>query len=218
MREESALVLHFAFSVLRHWGALVTSGVFIGGLGMWQGTGHPVAHWVYWMVAVFGLVIAFYKAWLNEYQQTAILAAQLKGVSAHSESESTKKDLIRIITVLRDLQEKTIRWRGITNHNWGLAGPIGKLLPADWSGIIYEAGKLSSELRSQVEAVGRKVFRAEELVTEFQNQPPSFRQEPLVNQAYILFDEAIPILAKVLAAFESAEALIQRKPIDKSNS
>ena len=65
-----ALVRKLAYwlvSVCRHWGSLVTSGVLIGGLGVWQGTDHRVSPYVYWLVAVLGLISAFYRTWAVEH-------------------------------------------------------------------------------------------------------------------------------------------------------
>ncbi len=54
-------------AVRRHWGILVTSGALIGALGIWQGLGHAVHPTVYWVVAIGGVVLAFYRAWVAEY-------------------------------------------------------------------------------------------------------------------------------------------------------
>jgi hypothetical protein len=59
-------ILSFFNVVRRHWGSLVTSGALIGALGIWQGARHPVKPWVYWAIAVVGLVTAFYYAWRDE--------------------------------------------------------------------------------------------------------------------------------------------------------
>ena len=56
----------FAWAVLKHWGAIVTGGIFIGLLGIWEGTGHHVAPTVYWIVAISGTFIGCYKAWNDE--------------------------------------------------------------------------------------------------------------------------------------------------------
>jgi hypothetical protein len=53
-------------SVGQHWGSLVTGGVIIGALGIWQGVGHTVKAWVYWSVAILGLGVANYLAWEDE--------------------------------------------------------------------------------------------------------------------------------------------------------
>lgn len=53
-------------SVSRHWGSLVTGGVLIGALGVWQGTDHHVPPSIYWIVAVLGLITASYRAWAVE--------------------------------------------------------------------------------------------------------------------------------------------------------
>ena len=58
--------LEYANAIRKHWGALVTSGALVGGLGIWQGTGHVVSHGVYWAVVLAGLMGASYRAWAAE--------------------------------------------------------------------------------------------------------------------------------------------------------
>ena len=53
----------FVIAVLKKWGSLVTGGVLIGCVGIWQGTGHTVPAWVYAAIAAGGLLISFFKAW-----------------------------------------------------------------------------------------------------------------------------------------------------------
>jgi hypothetical protein len=61
--------IHFLEAVVKHWGVLVTGGFAIGILGIWQGTGHPVRPWVYWIVAIAGLFLAFFKAWNDQVNE-----------------------------------------------------------------------------------------------------------------------------------------------------
>jgi hypothetical protein len=56
----------FVFAVARHWGSLVSGGFLIGVLGIFQGTGHAVPAWVYWLVAIVALFVACFRAWLEE--------------------------------------------------------------------------------------------------------------------------------------------------------
>jgi hypothetical protein len=53
----------FLNSVRKHWGSLVTSGSIIGVLSIWQGTGHSVRAWIYWLVAILGFTIACFQTW-----------------------------------------------------------------------------------------------------------------------------------------------------------
>lgn len=69
--------LEYIRAVFKHWGVLVTSGVGIGALGIWQGTGHFTPHWVYWLVAAIGIVAACYKAWNEERQNVVNLTERL---------------------------------------------------------------------------------------------------------------------------------------------
>jgi hypothetical protein len=66
MQAEIVYISRFCRAVVRHWGSLVTSGAIIGGIGIWQSTGHHVPGNAYWAIAVVGLFIAFYLAWREE--------------------------------------------------------------------------------------------------------------------------------------------------------
>jgi hypothetical protein len=70
------LPLKFITAVLKHWGIIVTSGIVIGLLSLWQNTGHGVPHSVYWSVAVIGLLTAFYRTWLDQYKQVVKLTSE----------------------------------------------------------------------------------------------------------------------------------------------
>ena len=63
-------VSQFLEAVVKHWGVLVTGGFAIGVLGIWQGTGHPVRPWVYWIVAIVGFFVASFKAWNDQVNET----------------------------------------------------------------------------------------------------------------------------------------------------
>jgi len=78
----------FLIAVVRHWGALVTGGVVIGLLWLWQGTGHTVKPWVFWLVAVVALFIASFKAWNDQFnaREAAEKTIQkLRGASPQSD-------------------------------------------------------------------------------------------------------------------------------------
>ena len=66
--DQNELILYLD-AIRRHWGSLVTGGAFIGILGIWQGLGHQVSPWVYWMIAILGLGVASYLAWLDEHRK-----------------------------------------------------------------------------------------------------------------------------------------------------
>ena len=79
-------IFTFARAVLHHWGTLVTGGSIIGALGIYQNVGHPVAPWVYWTVAIMSLVIAFYRAWLDESNKVDSLMAEISKIAEKSAS------------------------------------------------------------------------------------------------------------------------------------
>ena len=200
--------LEFFNAVRRHWGSLVTSGAGIGVLGIWQSTGHFVSHSVYWSVAVIGLVVAFYRTWFDEHQQVVALAGRLNGEIARQRQESgyeNKRELIRVTTLLRDLQDSVLFWREIVKDKWGRAPATVSLLPKDWSTVIYQAGKISADLREEVEAVGRSLAQANSLITEFLSMQVNFRDAGLMPKAYKSLDEVAPQLSNIIVQFEAFE-------------
>ncbi|HKV93107.1 MAG TPA: hypothetical protein VJW20_11230 [Candidatus Angelobacter sp.] len=59
----------FTQSVANYWGSLVTGGITIGLLGVWQQTGHHVWTFSYWVVAVIAFFVACFKAWNVKAEQ-----------------------------------------------------------------------------------------------------------------------------------------------------
>jgi hypothetical protein len=60
--------LEFILAVARHWSTLMTGGIIIGALDLWQNTGHSVPPFLYWSVAIVALFVAFFRAWRDEHQ------------------------------------------------------------------------------------------------------------------------------------------------------
>jgi hypothetical protein len=90
------MTVKFARAVIRHWGSIVTSGAIIGALEIWQSTGHFVPHWAYWAVAAVGLVVAFYRAWLDEHQRVVSLKQRLDSENV-GRQESEKRELVQVV-------------------------------------------------------------------------------------------------------------------------
>lgn len=72
----------FIMAVAYHWSSLVTGGLIIGILSIWQGTGHPVPHSVYWVIAVISLFVAFFKAWRDERSAKEAILSQVQPAPA----------------------------------------------------------------------------------------------------------------------------------------
>ncbi len=69
-------IVRFSRAVGTHWGALVTGGVIVGFVGTYQGTGHSVAPWVYGAIGIASVVIAFYRAWCDQFERAEKLEAE----------------------------------------------------------------------------------------------------------------------------------------------
>lgn len=72
---------HFIVSVSKHWGSLVTGGVVIGVIGLWQNTGHPVPAWAYWLVAIIAFFVACFRAWSEQGDRAEFLRKELDNPS-----------------------------------------------------------------------------------------------------------------------------------------
>lgn len=81
--------LTFLWRVARHWGALVTGGIFIGALGIYQGVGHTVPHWFYWTIAGVAVFVGSYLAWFDQYERTRELEAEV----AKHETEKSRLEM-----------------------------------------------------------------------------------------------------------------------------
>lgn len=72
----------FAQSVFHYWGALVTGGVLIGVLAIWQNTDHVVWPWIYWAVAIIAFFVACFKAWNEQADLVEIRNTELRQLKA----------------------------------------------------------------------------------------------------------------------------------------
>jgi hypothetical protein len=227
--------VRFLKAVLKHWGSIVTSGVFIGGVSLWQSTGHFVAHGIYWSIAVVGLLRACYRAWLDERKQVVDLTTELttKMVKLEEESERAaqlhgeitsfreqcdnedKKELVKAITLLRAMKSNVAYWRDIVKDKWGMAPSMAKLLPDDWPTVVYAADKISAELRSQVDTLEDDLVQANALITQFLNMPINYRDQGLMPPAYNLLDRALPRLFNVTTEFEAFDKASRSRTVGR---
>ena len=66
----------FCTAIAHYWGSLVTGGVFIGIVGTWQATGHPVKAWIYWTIAILALLISAFRAWNDQVDTVKLVTAE----------------------------------------------------------------------------------------------------------------------------------------------
>lgn len=59
----------FIRAVLHHWGILVTGGVAIGAVSLWQMTGHNLPPTIGWIIGALAVLAAFFKAWNEQYER-----------------------------------------------------------------------------------------------------------------------------------------------------
>ena len=80
----------FLRAVIRHWSSLVTGGVVIALMTVWQGTGHKIPPALYWVIAAAALFVACFKAW--EEERSAKESALRQIASAQSQANSTQTE------------------------------------------------------------------------------------------------------------------------------
>lgn len=207
--------LKFIVAVARHWGVLVTGGVLIGVVSLWQNTGHLVPHYVSWSIAVIGLVIAFYRTWREENQKVASLTAALVEKAKEQSHETLKqrqemqRELVRALTSLRASEQEVRNWLDLTDNKWGMAPPSVRLLPDDWGNVVYVAGMVSDEVRSDLDSLSQKLSEANSLIGRFLGMQVNFRDQRLMPPAHTLLSESAPLLSKVIAAVEVYERALR---------
>jgi len=176
-------VFQFLQAVVKHWGVLVTGGFAIGILGIWQGTGHPVRPWVYWIVAIAGLFIAFFEAWNDQVNEKEKALSKITEIQKESKAPPSAAD--PVLTLLRERQQ--------------LEAELQPLLEVEERGVrvipALKAGKDESDyrrerierLRRDIEEIGRQLIRQREaqsissatlpLVPEWQALAPRFEKQ-----------------------------------------
>jgi len=66
----------FVGAVGHHWGILSTGGFLIGVVNLWQNTGHTIAKGIGWLIGVGALLVAFFKAWNEQYERAEALTSE----------------------------------------------------------------------------------------------------------------------------------------------
>jgi hypothetical protein len=79
MRDSTGVfrIVGFVRAVGRHCGVLLTGGVLLGGVAIWQRIGHTVRPSVYWSIATITLFIAFVRAWNDQLNAAEQIRSEL---------------------------------------------------------------------------------------------------------------------------------------------
>jgi hypothetical protein len=118
----------FTWSVFRHWGALVTGGILIGCLSIWQGTGHYVPPTIYWIVAIVGIFVACYKAWNEERKakEGALAALNTQSGTTSAEWKDLANRLEKVGLNVSAQWQCNRRNNQTTFENWTFSGTYSK--------------------------------------------------------------------------------------------
>jgi len=210
----------FVRSVARHWGVLVTSGVFIGLVGVWQGTNHRVPPAVYWGIALIAMFIAFYRAWLDEHRAS-------KGSSKHGPSASVKAEA-EVIEITNDGDgayfSVPIEIRGAINGNgkdvfakWAHTGEVrawiakGQTCRLDIARLKWSAGSVTSTWIIPTVAPGNVVRAVESFYSSCAVSKPIIRAEDIVISGMVVAEpdlqNGIQRFQVVLRAFDAISVI-----------
>jgi len=70
----------FVYAILHRWAALLTGGLLIALLWIYQGYGHPVPPWVYGTVGLFAFLPAAFYTWKDQVEKVEKAEAQLRRI------------------------------------------------------------------------------------------------------------------------------------------
>jgi len=71
-------IVQFVEAVFRHWGALLTGGVPLALLWLYQGMGHTIPQWLYWAAGLLVFLPAAFFAWDEQRKNAEKFEAQLR--------------------------------------------------------------------------------------------------------------------------------------------
>lgn len=143
MQEE---VLLFAWSVIRYWGALLTGGVIIALIGMWEHfNGEPI-HWrVLVAVMALALLVSTFLAWREAYRAigATFLATHARALHATGDRCQAVREAINVFRYRAPFD-------GLTNEDVAfLATLFGELQPRALSKAFQDADRRRSLDRLQ---------------------------------------------------------------------
>jgi hypothetical protein len=93
--DHARLILEFVGAVRKHLVAFITSSIIAALLWWSQGVGWLAPrHWVVWCVAVLGLLISVYQAWVDERLRVGALVEQLNDKTVEGKVELRRAELV----------------------------------------------------------------------------------------------------------------------------
>jgi hypothetical protein len=142
---------------------------------------------------------------------TAALAEKAEE-QAHKTLNSAKRGSVnwcKLLTSLRASEREVRNWLDLTDNKWGMAPPSVKLLPDDWGNVVYIAGMVSDEVRSDLDSLSQKLSEANSLIGRFLGMQVNFRNQRLMPPAHVLLSESAPLLSKAISAVEAYETSLR---------
>ena len=88
-------------------------------------------------------------------------------MSPKSSWQDRKRELVQALTSLRATEQELRNWLDLTDNKWGMAPPSVKLLPDDWGNVVYTAGTVSDDVRSDLDSFSSKLSEANSLIGRF---------------------------------------------------
>lgn len=97
-------LLEYSITVIHHWSSLLTGGIIIALLSLWQGTGHKLPPALYWVVGIVALFIAMFKAW--EAERDAKETAISKRVSTKAQTGEIASAWLKLYKEKKRLEDQ----------------------------------------------------------------------------------------------------------------
>ncbi len=162
------------------------------------------------VVTVLAVINFFYmksaKKQATESQRQADAAMEsLRLLKAQTEAQNAQ-ELVRAITILHAVMSDVMIWLDvIEKHQWGIPPLTVKLLPDDWSVVVYQTGKVSASLRTDVNSLEKFLTDANSQISQFLARPIESRGEQLLREAQPNLELAATYLSKIIETLEAPE-------------
>jgi hypothetical protein len=150
-----------------------------------------------------------------ESQRQADAAMEsLRLLKAQTEARDAQ-ELVRAIAVLRSIRSNVIIWLNVIDkQTWPVPPLTVKLMPDDWSAIVYQSGKVSATLRNDVELLEGFLADANAKISQFLARGIEQRSEQLLRLAQVSLVSADHYLAKIIDALGKHNAKAPQSDVD----
>jgi hypothetical protein len=166
--------ISFIKAVLRHWGSLLTSGVIVAFLGLYEHLAQrAVSATSYGIIALIGVIVACYLAWLGEKLRAETVEISLRKLQVERVTEAEIAELRAGLTLII----------GEANH-WAIGLNSAIMLPRNanpsfiperWTAILQIAGKVGAGLHRKLLELEKSCRDVQREIADICSVPESYR-------------------------------------------